>query len=107
MKEVISQTQTDRKGLGSSSAKWWSKTEGTEKRDMLIDEVRQWEDFRRIQKTIQQGQWTNWDSEIQRSLTRSFIRSVYDLLLQIWYAGEKKDDLTCPLCHADKLQNMS
>ncbi|GFS18463.1 reverse transcriptase [Elysia marginata] len=41
MKEVIGQTQTDRKGLGSSKAKGWSKTEGKEKRDMTIDKVRQ------------------------------------------------------------------
>ncbi|GFS04722.1 reverse transcriptase [Elysia marginata] len=31
MKGIIGQTQTDRKGLGSSSVKWWSKTEGKEK----------------------------------------------------------------------------
>ncbi|GFO18021.1 reverse transcriptase [Plakobranchus ocellatus] len=36
MKEVIGQTQTDRRGLGSITAKWWSKTEGKEKRDMII-----------------------------------------------------------------------
>ncbi|GFN99286.1 reverse transcriptase [Plakobranchus ocellatus] len=30
MKEVIGQTQTDRRGLGSTTAKWWSKTEGKE-----------------------------------------------------------------------------
>ncbi|GFR58671.1 reverse transcriptase [Elysia marginata] len=51
MKEVIGQTQTDRKGLGSSSVKWWSRTEGKEKRGMIIDEVRQKKkDFRRIQR---------------------------------------------------------
>ncbi|GFR67595.1 reverse transcriptase [Elysia marginata] len=32
LKEVIGQTQTDRKGLWSSSVKWWSKTEGKEKK---------------------------------------------------------------------------
>ncbi|GFR94466.1 reverse transcriptase [Elysia marginata] len=46
MKEVIGQTQTDRKGTGSSSVKWWSKTEGKEKRDLIIDEVRQREDLK-------------------------------------------------------------
>ncbi|GFR89973.1 guanylate cyclase [Elysia marginata] len=61
----------------------------------------------------EQGQWTNWDSAIQRSLTWKdiwqmaplrisfLIRSVYDLLpsnanLVRW---GKKDDPTCPLCH--------
>ena len=62
IKEVIGQTQTDRKGLGSSTAKWWSKAEGKEKRDMVINEIRLNEDFRRVQKAVQQpqqGQWTN------------------------------------------------
>ncbi|GFS24337.1 polyprotein [Elysia marginata] len=83
---------------------------------MIIDDVRQREDFKRIQTAVQQpqqGQWTNWDSAIQRSLTWKdiwqmallrisfLIRSVYDLLpsnanLVRW---GKKDDLTCPLCH--------
>ena len=39
IKEVIGQTQTDRKGLGSSTEKWWSKAEGKEKRDMVINEI--------------------------------------------------------------------
>ncbi|GFO04289.1 reverse transcriptase [Plakobranchus ocellatus] len=103
MKEVFDQT------------KWWSKTEGKEKRDMIIDEIRNKEDSTRIQKAVQQPQqcqWTNWDTDIQRSLTWNdiwhmaplrisfLIRSVYDLLpsnanLVRW---GKKDDPTCPLC---------
>ncbi|KAK3790019.1 hypothetical protein RRG08_016332 [Elysia crispata] len=89
------QTQTDRKGLGSSTAKWWSKAEGKEKRDMVINEIRLNEDTRRVQKAgqqSQQGQWTNWDNALQKSLTWNeiwhmsplrisfLIRSVYDLL---------------------------
>ncbi|GFO03430.1 reverse transcriptase [Plakobranchus ocellatus] len=115
MKEVIGQAQTDRRGLGSTTAKWWSKTEGKEKRDMIIDEIRNKEDSIRVQKAVQQpqqDQWINWDTAIQRSLTWNdiwhmapprisfLIRSVYDLLpsnanLVRW---EKKDDPTCPLC---------
>ncbi|GFO05172.1 reverse transcriptase [Plakobranchus ocellatus] len=115
MKEVISQTQTDRRGLGSTTAKWWSKTEGKEKRDMIINEIRNKEDSTRVQKAVQkpqQGQWTNWDTTIQRSSTWNdiwhmaplrisfLIRSAYDLLpsnanLVLW---GKKDDPTCPLC---------
>ena len=53
IKEVIGQTQTDRKGLGSSTAKWWSKAEGKEKRDMVINEIRLNEDSRRVQKAVQ------------------------------------------------------
>ena len=74
IKEVIGQTQTDRKWLGSSTAKWWSKAEGKEKREMVINEIRLNEDSRRVQKAVQQpqqGQWTNWG---------------------------KKQDPTCPLC---------
>ena len=95
IKEVIGQTQTDRKGLGSSTAKWWSKAEGKEKRDMVINEIRLNEDSRRVQKAVQQpqqGQWTNWDNALQKSLSWNeiwhmaplrisfLIRSVYDLL---------------------------
>ena len=72
MKEVIGQTQTDRKGLGSTAAKWWSKAEGKERRDMIIDEIRQNEDSMRVQKAVQQpqqGQWTKWDDALQKSLT--------------------------------------
>ncbi|GFO19624.1 reverse transcriptase [Plakobranchus ocellatus] len=117
MKEIIGQTQTDRRGLGSTTAKWWSKTKGKEKRDMIIDEIRNKEDSTRVQKAVQQpqqGQWTNWDTAIQRSLTCNdiwhmaplrisfLIRSVYDLLpsnanLVRW---GKMDDPTCPLCQA-------
>ncbi|GFR81669.1 reverse transcriptase [Elysia marginata] len=83
---------------------------------LRLKEVRQREDVRGIQKAVQQpqqGQWTNWDSAIQRSLTWKdiwqitplrisfLIRSVYDLLpsnanLVRW---GKKDDPACPLCH--------
>ncbi|GFO06501.1 reverse transcriptase [Plakobranchus ocellatus] len=106
IKEVIGQTQ---RGLGSTTAKWWSKTE------MIIDEIRNKEDSTRVQKADQQpqqGQWTNWDTAIQRSLTWNdiwhmaplrisfLIKSVYDLLpsnanLVRW---GKKVNLTCPLC---------
>ncbi|KAK3723334.1 hypothetical protein RRG08_059124 [Elysia crispata] len=69
IKEVIGQTQTIRKELGSSRAKWWSKAEGKGKRDMVINEIRVHEDSRRVQKAVhqpQQGQWTNWDNALQK-----------------------------------------
>ncbi|GFO37858.1 reverse transcriptase [Plakobranchus ocellatus] len=111
MKEVIGQTQTDRRGLGSTTAKWWPKTEGKENRDMIIDEIRNKEDSTRVQKAVQQlqeGQWTNSDTAIQKSLIWNdiwqmaplrisfLIRSVYDPLpsnanLVRW---GKKDDPT-------------
>ncbi|GFO40435.1 reverse transcriptase [Plakobranchus ocellatus] len=72
-----------------------AKTEGKEKRDMIIDEMRNNENSTRVQKAVQQprqGQWTNWDTAIQKSFTWNdvwhmvplrisfLIRSVYDLL---------------------------
>ena len=36
---AIEQTQTGRKGLGSSVTKWLIKAEGKEKRDMVINEI--------------------------------------------------------------------
>ncbi|GFN91316.1 reverse transcriptase [Plakobranchus ocellatus] len=91
------------------------KHKAREKRDMIIDEIRNKEDSTRVQKAVQQpqqGQRTNWDTAIQRSLTWNdiwhmaplrisfLIRSVCDLLpshvnLVRW---GKKDDPTCPLC---------
>ncbi|KAK3756389.1 hypothetical protein RRG08_038878 [Elysia crispata] len=62
---------------------------------MVINEIRLNEDSRRVQKAVQQpqqGQWTNWDNALQKSLTWNeiwhmaplrisfLIRSVYDLL---------------------------
>ena len=115
MKEVIGLTQTDRKGLGSSGQKLISKAQGKERRDMVIEEIRQAEDTGRVVKAVQQpqqGQWTNWETAIQRSLSWNdlwnmaplrisfLIRAVYDLLpsnanLTRWGL---KDDPACPLC---------
>ncbi|GFO14904.1 polyprotein [Plakobranchus ocellatus] len=109
-------------GLGSTTAKWWSKTEGKERRDMILDEIRNKEDSTRVQRAVQQpqqGQWTNCDTAIQRSLTWNdiwlmaplcisfLIRSVYNLLpsnanLVRW---GKKDDPKCLLCQG-RLQSM-
>ena len=106
-KELIGQTQTDRKMLGSSV----TKQKGTRKETSSSMRF----DSRRVQKAVQQppqGQWTNWDNALQKSLTWNYIwymaplwisfpiRSVYYLLpsnanLVRW--GKKEDD-TCPLC---------
>ena len=115
MKEIIGHTQTNRQGLGSTKMVWWSKAKGKAKRDLVIQEIREEEEKARLQKAVtqsQQGQWTTWESALQRSLSWndlfhmaplriSFIlRSVYDLLpsnanLVKW---GKSDDPACPLC---------
>ena len=46
MKEVIGQTQTKRKGLGSSETYWWSKAEGKEIRNKVVNEIQLNEDSR-------------------------------------------------------------
>ncbi|GFO37378.1 reverse transcriptase [Plakobranchus ocellatus] len=123
MKEVIGQTQTDCRGLGSTTAKWWSKTEGKEKRDMIIDEIRNKENSTRVQKAVQQpqqGQWTNWDTAIQRSLTWNDIWHMKPLRIsfssgpsmisypqtQIWYDGERRTTLRAHSAKVGKLQSM-
>ncbi|GFO24701.1 reverse transcriptase [Plakobranchus ocellatus] len=57
MKEVIGQTQTERRGLGSTTAKWWSKTEGKEKMDVIIDKIRN--------KEILHG-YRRWSSSVSK-----------------------------------------
>ena len=120
IKEVIGQTQIDCKRLGSTVTKRWSKQEGKKRRDTVINEIRMNEDSRRVQKAVQQpqqGQWTNWDNALQKSLTWNntwhmaplrisfLIRSMYDLLpsnenLVRW---GKKEDPTCPLCNGRQI----
>ena len=122
LKEVIGHTQTNRQGVGMSTSTWWSNSSGKVRRDMVIQEVRKEEDNKRYQKAVQQsqqGQWTNWEDALQRSLTwrdiwqlaplrLSFlIRATYDQLpsrtnLVKW---SKETDPTCPLCR-EKPQTM-
>ncbi|GFO40956.1 reverse transcriptase [Plakobranchus ocellatus] len=85
--------------------------------------IRNLEDSTRVQKAAQQpqqGQWTNWDTAIQRSLTWNdiwhmaplrisfLIRSVYDLLpqTQIWCDGDRRTTLDAHCAKVGKLQSM-
>ena len=94
-KEVIGLTQTGRQGLGVNEKKWWSQANGKDRRDMVIQEVRNEEDNKRLIKGVQQaqqGQWTSWEEALQRSITWNdiwqmaplklsfLIRSTYDRL---------------------------
>jgi hypothetical protein len=112
---VIGHTQTNRRGFGHGDIQWWSKATDKQRRDMVVQEVRETEESKRWQKAaqqVQQGQWTTWDEALQRSLSwndiwhmaplrLSFvIRSVYDLLpsatnLVKWGLSE---NTRCPLC---------
>jgi len=114
----MSATQTNRQGLGFGSEKrvWWSKAMDQEKRQLVIQEVRNDAENARHQIAVQQGQqgqWTTWEDAMQRSLSWSdiwhfaplrlgfIIRAVYDQLptgdnLTRW---QLSDDDKCPLCN--------
>ena len=97
IKDAIGQTQTDRKGLGSSTAKWWSKAEGKEKRDMVINEIRLDEDSRRHKGLIgimpcrnrshgmRSGTWRHFGSAFSSDQC-----TISCLQTQIWYGGKRK-----------------
>ena len=102
--------------ISTKEKKWWSKANGKDRRDMVIQEVRNEEDNKRLIKGVQQsqqGQWTSWEEALQRSITWNdiwqmaplklsfLIRSTYDQLpsksnLVKW---KKESDLTCSLCN--------
>ena len=71
-KKIIGHTQTGRRGFGSNEKQWWSKTSGKNHRDMVIQDVRSAIDNKRFLKGVQQsqqGQWTNWEETLQKSIT--------------------------------------
>ena len=52
--------------------KWWSQANGKDRVDMVIQEVRNEKDSKRLIKGVQQsqqGQWTSWEEALQRSIT--------------------------------------
>ncbi|KAK3781004.1 hypothetical protein RRG08_046308 [Elysia crispata] len=78
---------------------------------MVINEIRLNEDSRRVQKAVQQpqqGQWTNWDNALQKSLTWNEILHMAPLRISFLIRSPalkrksstvgKKEDPTYPLC---------
>ena len=116
-KEVLGATQSNRHGLGYASEKkvWWSKATNHERRQLVIQEIRNEAEGARYQTAVQQGQqgqWTSWEDALQRSLSWNdiwhlaplrvsfIIRSVYDQLptadnLTKWKVA---DSNKCPMC---------
>ena len=94
-KEIIGHTQTGRQGFGTNEKQRRSKTSGKNHRNMVIQDVRSEIDNKRFLKGVQQsqqGQWTNWEETLQKSITwndtwqmaplrlRFLIPSTYDQL---------------------------
>ena len=55
-----------------STGPWWSKASIRERRDLVVQEIREPENSKRFQKAVQQrqqGQWTTWEGALQGSLT--------------------------------------
>ena len=113
--DIVGQVQQGRAGLGlGTSRPTWHKATPTQRRKMVVGEVRQQEEADRCAKAVsqsKQGQWTSWENLEHRKLTwkdlwemegsrLSFIiRATYDVLptpknLNQWIG----EDPACPLC---------
>ena len=110
IKEVIGQTQTIRKELGSSRAKWWSNQKGKGKEtwsSMRYGSMKIPEGFRKQSTNLNRDNGLtgimlcrNEISHMAPLRISFLVRSVYGFLpsnanLVRW---EKKEDPTCPLC---------
>ena len=114
-KEVIGYSNRETRFLGVNEKKW-SQANVKDRRDRVIQEVRNEEDNKRLIKGVQQpqqGQWTSWEEALQRSITWNdiwqkaplkfnfLIRSTYDQLLSKsnLVKWKKESDPTCSLCN--------
>ena len=98
-------TQTGRQGFGWTTHKWWSSLTDKERRGLVIQEIREAEEEKRLARAVgqsKQGAWTRRESVEQRCMTWNVLwqmeplrisflcRSTYDLLptpanLSVWY----------------------
>ncbi|KAK0156516.1 Retrovirus-related Pol polyprotein from type-1 retrotransposable element R2 [Merluccius polli] len=114
-KDIVGRVQEGRSGLGlGTSTPAWSKATTSQRRQLVVQEIRQEEEARRCAQAVaqaKQGQWMAWEGVEKRKITwkelwemeafrASFtIRAAYDVLpspanLCQWYAKDPK----CPLC---------
>ena len=115
-REVLGHVQTGKEGLGwGEGTQLWSRADEKGKRELVIQEIQATEEAKRTTTAVQQaqqGQWTTWESVMQRTLTWKdiwhmaplrlafIIRATYDLLptnanLAKW---GKVEDPSCQLC---------
>ncbi|KAK7886737.1 hypothetical protein WMY93_026358 [Mugilogobius chulae] len=113
--DIVGYVQMGRQGFGAGDVRpSWKKANPSQRRTMVVDEVRRQEEVLRHTKAVsqgKQGQWVRWEDVEKRKLSwkelwgmeaykASFlIRSIYDVLptpsnRQQWYG----EDPTCALC---------
>ena len=114
-KDIMGRVQEGKCGLGlGASTPMWSKATTSERRKLVVQQVRREEEARRCAQAVaqaKQGQWMAWEGVEERKITwkelwemeplrASFtIRAAYDVLpspanLNQWYSEDPK----CPLC---------
>lgn len=114
-KDIVGQVQQGRGGFGLTTSKpTWRKATTSERRTLVVEEVRRQEEAARSAKAVslaKQGQWMQWEGverrkiswkelwEMEASKISFIIRATYDVLptpknLQQWYG----EDPTCALC---------
>ena len=123
-KEAIGQTQTDRKGLRSSTAKWWSKQKGRRKEIWSLvryGSIKISEGFRKQSSNLNRdsgligimpcrnpshgmrsGTWRHFGSAFSSDQC-----TVSCPKIQIWYGGERKRTPLVRYAKAGRPQSMS
>ncbi len=114
-RDIVGNVQQGRGGLGlGESRPSWHKATTSQRRGLVIEEVRRQEQATRCAKAVsqaKQGQWMRWEGVERRKFswkelwgmeafqTSFILRATYDVLpspsnLNQWYG----EDPTCPLC---------
>ncbi|KAL7383413.1 hypothetical protein ABVT39_010137 [Epinephelus coioides] len=112
---IVGHVQLGREGFGLAASKpTWRKASTSERRKMVVEEVRHQEEAERSMKAVslaKQGQWMRWEGlekrkfswrelwEMEANNISLIIRATYDVLpspknLHQWYG----EDPTCALC---------
>ncbi|KAI8498014.1 hypothetical protein Bbelb_239580 [Branchiostoma belcheri] len=114
-KGVVGANHTGRQGLGLIPRKWWSSSSNKERREMVVQEVREIEEEKWgaiAAGQAKQGMWTTWEGVEPRNISYSVLwqmeplrisflwRSVYDLLptpanLSRWYDDQSDCCTAC------------
>ena len=84
IKDIIGATQTGRQGLGTTAHRWFSRASTTERRVMVTEEVRAFEEEKRIAIAAGQAKqcaWTNWNDVEPRKISWSQMISIEPLAL--------------------------